>query len=142
MDSVIYNNSLMKMNGLFLLTVLVMLWSSRSFVADGSFMGVGIVGPMSSSAYACLASLMSKARLIYPFIRVYRSVSKAPGIDPNALVTMVNIHKLQRQTSIYIEICRGLSPASQMNEVRKFLSDVANASPPGYLFHNVMVKFT
>jgi hypothetical protein len=121
------------MNGLFLLTVGLILWSSHSFV------GVGIVGPMSSSAFACLASLSGtlsgRPRSIRPFIRVYRSVYQAPGIDPNALVTMVNIHKLGYQTNIYIEICRRQSPASQFAQVNTLLSDVANVSPPGFLFH-------
>jgi hypothetical protein len=95
------------MKNLHILLVTVLLaWPSYSSI------GYGIVGPFTASAFKCLHST-SPAPLA--MIRGYQHSRHPAGIDPHALQTINNSHKAGWNAAPYLELCRGIDAASQVN---------------------------
>ena len=68
-------------NSNFLLLVLLLIWSSHCFI------GFSVVGPLTKSAFTCLATSVPDADTNEPYviIRAYQNSHSPAGIDPNAL---------------------------------------------------------
>jgi hypothetical protein len=94
--------------------LLLLVWISASFN-----LGVAVVGPLSKSAFACIA----QTQHLYepgPFVivRIYK-VSGTPGVDPNAVQTLINAGTVALKYKIhaYMELCRNNDPISQVNDL-------------------------
>jgi len=99
----------MKVFTLFLVTILL-IWSSYGYV------GFGIVGPLTTSAFTCLQSNVPNSNK-YAVIRAYQNSHSPAGIDPNALQTLANAYAAGFSADLYVEICRGINATSQINLV-------------------------
>jgi len=88
----------------------LLIWSSYSFI------GFAVVGPLTASAFTCLQSSMS-GLVPYAIIRVYQNSHSLPGIDMYAIQTIANAYTAGYSSDVYMEICRGIDSASQINLV-------------------------
>ena len=110
----------MKNFNLLLLAVGLLIWSSQCYTA------FSIVGPFTSSAFRCLRSSLHGSQP-YSIIRVYQNSHSPAGIDTNALQTLTNAVAANFYSDIYVEICRGIDAASQVNLVNnQILTPLSN----------------
>jgi len=98
-------------------TTLLFVWSA----VCASSLGVAVVGPLTQTAFKCLAqNQLTGSSNLFAIIRVYQ-VSGTPGIDPNAYQTLININTVTvaggYNIHTYMEICRGTDPTSQVTAV-------------------------
>jgi len=70
-------------NAALIVLALLLAWNAVS-APSSTGVGLAIVGPLTQTAFSCLAEVYN-----YAFIRAYK-VSGTPGIDPNAMQTILN----------------------------------------------------
>jgi hypothetical protein len=86
--------------------------------------GVAVVGPLTKTAFSCIASTQH----LYepgPFaiIRIYK-VSGTPGVDPYAVQTLINANTaaLRYKIHAYMELCRNNDPKGQVDAMFRGVS--------------------
>jgi hypothetical protein len=69
---------------------------------------IGIVGPLTSSAFACLKNVVSPAEGYYMrvYVRAYHSIYQPAGLDVNAQSTLISASKANLYPGFYIELNR------------------------------------
>jgi hypothetical protein len=110
-----------------IVTVFMLLWSV--FPYHFPRIDIGIVGPLTSSAFRCLKSIISSpSDEMYVYVRGYHSTYQAAGLDINAASTMISASKGGLTPALYIEVCRKGDPATQVNAVYDLFASLLSDS--------------
>jgi hypothetical protein len=81
-----------------------------------------LIARFTSSAFKCLGSIINPDM---SFVIVYQ----ASGINVNAESTMINAARSGYRPMVYMEICRGLDPGTQIIQVQYFQANVMQSHP-------------